>query len=368
MQSRKFFWEANRLMRIPDAVGFLALLVLSVSLVIGGAASRNPISDRISVIPNEVASRVDISVDGKPFTSYIWPEKLAKPVLYPLRTAKGTVITRGYPLEPRLGERVDHPHHAGLWFNYGNVNDIDFWNNSDAIKPENAPKMGVIRHRSIVSAKSGADQGELEVQADWLTYDKKVLLKEHSRFIFRGGPKFRSIDRITTLQAQGEKVIFHDDKEGLLGMRVTRALEAPSDKPEVFTDSSGHATTVAKLDNAGVNGTYLTSEGKKGDAAWGTRGRWCNLSGRVGDEPVTITILDHPSNPGFPTFWHARGYGLFAANPLGKKIFTNGKEEMNFSLAPGESVTFRYRILISSEIAAREATEAAYKDFLATYH
>src|SRR6266568_2731184 len=315
-------------MRVPSVAGYLALFVLSAFFAICVAARQDADGDRIRVVPNEATNRADITIDGKPFTSYIWPEKLAKPVLYPLRTAKGTVVTRGYPLEPRSGERVDHPHHVGLWFNYGNVNDIDFWNNSDAIKPENAPKMGVIRHRSIVSAKSGADQGELEVEADWLTYDK----------------------------------------EGLLGMRVTRALEAPSDKPEVFTDSSGHATTVAKLDNAGVNGTYLTSEAKRGDAAWGTRARWCNLSGRVGDEPVTITILDHPSNPGFPTFWHARGYGLFAANPLGKKIFTNGKEEMNFSLAPGESVTFRYRILISSEIATPEATEAAYKAFIAAYH
>jgi hypothetical protein len=91
------------------------------------------------------------------------------------------------------------------------------------------------------------------------------------------------------------------------------------------------------------------------------------LSGRVGDEPVTITILDHPANPGFPTYWHARGYGLFAANPLGKKIFTDGKEEMNFSLGPNESVTFRYRILISSEIVSAESTEAAYQKFVAEY-
>jgi len=88
-------------------------------------------------------------------------------------------------------------------------------------------------------------------------------------------------------------VNFPDAKDGMLGVRVIRALEIPSDKAEVFTDASGRPTAVAKLDNTGVNGTYLTSEGKKGDAAWGTRGRWCNLSGMVGTEPVTITILDH---------------------------------------------------------------------------
>ena len=324
--------------------------------------------ERVRIDAHESERRVDVLIDGTTFTSYIWPERLAKPVLYPLRTAKGTVITRGFPLDPRSGERVDHPHHVGMWFNYGNVNGFDFWNNSEAIKPEDAPKMGNIRHRAITTLKSGMDSGELEVDADWITGKQQLVLKEHTRFVFRGGPDFRSIDRITTLRALDNRVAFMDDKEGLLGLRVARALEAPSDKPEVFTDANGRPTTVAKLDNTGVNGVYLTSEGKKGDAAWGTRGRWCNLSGQIGSEPVTITILDHPANPGFPTYWHARGYGLFAANPLGQKIFSNGKEELNFSIAPGQNATFRYRILILSKIASAEEIEDAYKDFAALYH
>ena len=326
------------------------------------------LGDRIAVAVNVGQRRVDVSIDGQPFTSYIWPTKLAKPVLYPLRTAKGTIITRGYPLEPRAGERTDHPHQAGLWLTYESVNGIDFWNNSAVIKPQDAPKMGAIQQRAILSAKGGVDQGELEVEADWLTYDKRVLLKEHTRFGFRGGQNFRSVDRITTLEAQGETVVFADAKDGMFGLRVGRALEAPSDKPEVFTDASGRATTVAKLDNTGVNGVYLTSEGEKGEAAWGTRGRWCNLTGKVSEEPVTISIFDHPSNPGFPTYWHARGYGLFAANPLGEKVFSHGKEELNLTLAPHQSVTFRYRVLISSEILTPESTEAAYKAFVAAYH
>jgi len=347
--------------------GTAAAVVLFAFVVCCVAARQNSSAERIRIAPNEAERRVDVVIDGQPSTAYIWPEKLAKPVLYPLRTARGMVVTRGFPLEPRPGERVDHPHHAGLWFNYGNVNGFDFWNNSGAIKPEDAPKMGSISHRAITLAKSGNDQAELEIDADWITGKQQLILKEHTRFVFRGGPNFRSIDRITTLQALGEKVVFNDDKEGVLGMRVARALEAPSDKPEVFIDASGRPTTVAKLDNTGVNGVYLTSEGKKGDAAWGTRGRWCNLSGQLGDEPVTITILDHPANPGFPTYWHARGYGLLAANPLGQKIFSNGKQELNFSLAANQRVTFRYRILITSEILTPEKSEAAYKDFVSSY-
>jgi hypothetical protein len=345
-----------------------AVLFLCAAAFVASFISAGPHpADRVSLTADENQRRVDVSIDGQPFTSYIWPERLSKPVLYPLRTAKGTIVTRGYPLEPRPGERTDHPHQVGLWLNYESVNGIDFWNNSEAIKTQDAPKMGTIRQRSILLAKGGSNEGVLEVEADWLTYDKKVVLKEHTRFVFRGEPNFRSVDRITTLRAADEKVVFADAKDGMLGLRVVRALEAPSDKPEVFSDASGRATTMPKLDNTGVNGVYLTSEGKKGVGVWGTRGRWCSLSGKIGDEPVTISIFDHPSNAGFPAYWHARGYGLFAANPLGEKVFSNGKEELNLTLAPGESVTFRYRVLISSEIATPESTEAAYKAFVATY-
>jgi hypothetical protein len=194
-----------------------------------------------------------------------------------------------------------------------------------------------------------------------------VVLCEHTLFVFRGGAGWRSVDRITRLQALGERVALTDNKEGVIGLRVARALEMPSNTPEVFTDASGRATTVKTMDNTGVNSNYLTSEGKQGEAVWGTRGRWCVLSGRVGEEPVSITMLDHPSNPGYPTYWHARGYGLFAANPLGQKALSNGKESLNVALAPNQSVTFCHRVLILSEIAAAERAEAAYKEFIAAY-
>src|SRR5580700_2617572 len=354
-------------MRIPNDGAALTVMLVTSFLLCCAAARPNASGDRIRVVPNEADRRVDIIIDGQPFTSYIWPTSLKKPVLYPLRTATGIIVTRGYPLEPRAGERSDHPHHAGMWFNYGSVNGIDFWNNSDAIKPEDKHKMGTVYHRKIVTAKGGSDSGVLETEADWNTADQKTLLKEYTRFVFRGDTNTRSIDWTSTLTAQDEEVAFEDDKEGLLGMRVARPLEMPSDKPEVFTDASGRPTTVPKLDNSGVNGAYLTSEGKTGDAAWGTRGKWCNLSASVDGEAVTISIFDYPSNTNSPAYWHARGYGLFAVNPLGRKIFTNGKEPaLNFTLAPKQSVTFRYRVLITSGKTTAESTEAAYKEFVAS--
>jgi len=313
---------------------------------------------RVEVARKDAERRVDILVDGKPFTSYIWPATLKKPVLFPIRTATGTLVTRGFPLEPRPGERVDHPHHVGLWFNYGDVNGIDFWNNSDAIPAADRPKMGTIVHRDISVAKGSADRGELVTASDWMMPDGSVALRQQTAYTFSGDQTSRTIDLAITLTAENRRVALTDNKEGVLGLRVTRALEEPSDKPEVFTDAAGRPTTVASLDNTGVNGVYLTSEGTKGAAVWGTRGRWCTLSGKIGDAAVSIAIFDHPRNPGYPTYWHARGYGLFAANPLGQKALSNGKDVLNFALEPRQAATFRYRIIVGTVTPAPDVDAA----------
>jgi hypothetical protein len=341
----------------------LVCVVTALMLLTIAANAQEP-EKGIRVVKDEAARRVDIFVDGQPFTSYTWPEKLKVPVLYPLRTARGTIVTRGFPLEPRPGERVDHPHHAGFWLNYGNVNGVDFWNNSVALPPEQQKKMGIVAHRRIVRAVGGQDRGRLDVEMEWLMPDGSPILREATTFIFRAGQDLRAVDRITTLTALDKRVLFHDDKEGMLGMRVRRELEQPSNEPLVFTDASGHPTSVKVMDNIGVTGLYRSSEGKTGDAVWGTRARWTMLTGKVGEEPVTLVMFDHPKNVGYPTYWHARGYGLFAANPLGQEVFSNGKEKLNFTLEPKQSVTFRYSLLILSAPATPDQVEAQYRRFV----
>jgi hypothetical protein len=317
----------------------------------------------VTVTRNDGARRVDVQVDGKPFTSYIYPATIKKPVLFPLRTAKGTIVTRGFPLEPRPGERADHPHQVGAWFTYGDVNGIDFWGYSDATPAKEVPSKGTIVHKAITRALGGADRGELAVTADWVMPDGSTILGEETQFVFRGSDGSRSVDRVTRWTARGTPVVFKDTKEGAFGIRVARSLEQPSTEPEVFTDGSGHATAVPKLDNTGVTGVFRSSEGKTGDAVWGTRAPWVTLTGTVEGEPVTLAIFDHPANPGHPTYWHARGYGLFAANPLGQGGFTDGKERMNFTLDAGKTVTFRHRIVVRSGTVSPDDIEAEYRTF-----
>ncbi len=347
--------------RNPWAVGSL-IGALALGSTIGAAET----GAKVDLQSRPAERRVDVLVDGQPFTSYVWPERLAKPVLYPIRTAKGTLVTRGFPLDPRPRERVDHPHQVGFWFNFGDVNGVDFWGNSEAIKPEERAKMGEIRHREVVAARGGAGRGELEVLMDWVLPGSPVSLEERTRFVFHAGPGRRAIDRLATLTAKGGKATFQDTKEGMLGLRVARALEQPADRPEVYTDASGKPTAVPVLDNAGVTGLYTSSEGLKGDAVWGTRARWMALSGRVEGEDVVLLILDHPKNPGHPTYWHARGYGLFAANPFGAKAFTDGKAAASaFPLEQGRSAVFRHRLVVLPGPLATDRAEAEWKAFAA---
>jgi hypothetical protein len=120
---------------------------------------------------------------------------------------------------------------------------------------------------------------------------------------------------------------------------------------------------VSRLDNEGVTGRYPSSEGLAGDAVWGKRAAWVLLSGRIAAEPVTLAILDHPGNPGHPAYWHARGYGLFAANPFGHRAYSEGKEALDYALEPGRSVSLRHRLLIlSGEVAAADV-EARAREF-----
>ncbi|WKN43866.1 PmoA family protein [Tunicatimonas pelagia] len=348
--------RSSKLWLRPACGGFLAFFLLTIQIQVLPA--------QVKITEKPAEKLVSVTINGQPFTSYIYPEVIKKPVLFPIRTPQGTNITRGYPLLPTAGERVDHPHHVGLWLNYGDVNGLDFWNNSEAIPEEKRDGYGIIRHREVLETKDG-EVGKLKVAADWLTLDKEKLLDETTTLYFSREADAYVIDRTTTLQAQNQPVTFNDNKEGMVAIRVTRALEHPSDKPEIFTDASGNASDAAKIDNTGVTGQYQSSEGVSGTEVWGTRAEWVNLSGSIDDEAVSVVIMDHPDNVGYPTYWHARGYGLFAANPLGQNVFSGGAETLNFKLQPQESVTFRYRIVIygANTPLNEEAIESMYADF-----
>lgn len=354
------------------ALGIMAASTLATHSIAQTAAHISGATG-VAVRVDQAAHRVDITIDGQPFTSYMWGNNQRKPILYPLVSPDGTTLTRGNP--PLPGERTDHPHHTGLWFNYSNVNNIDYWNNSDAIKPEARAKYGSIDHDRIVSSKSGPTSGELVTESTWYpssdvptiaANQQPPVIHQKTTYVFSkttiAGKPVRAINMTVTLTALSP-VVFHDDKDGMLGMRVAHFLESATAAPATLRDANGIATPVGGS-TAGATGVYRTSEGKVGAAAWGTRGTWCELSGTTPDgKQETIAVIDNPSNPNFPTYWHARDYGLFAVNPLGVHGFDPKSAPLDFSLDTGKSATFRYRILFLSNVPTPEDLNQQAKTF-----
>ncbi|HRP58088.1 PmoA family protein [Agriterribacter sp.] len=313
----------------------------------------NGSSQLVNIINREAEQKVDVMIDGKLFTSYCYHDSLVKQVLYPVLTSSGTAVTRGWPISPRPGERRDHPHHIGMWLNYGNVNTYDFWNNSHAV-PESKKKVhnGYIKHMKIRKISSGKNEGVLKTEESWLSPFGNKLLNERTEYHFIADGSVRIIDRITTLTADTSVVVFNDTEEGMFAIRVARQLELPS-KEEKDNPVEG-----------GPAGNYRSSEGVAGSDVWSTRAKWMDLFGHIGSEKISLVICDHPENITYPTYWHARGYGLFSANPLGVKDFTDGKQSLNYSMTKGGSLTFRYRIIISS---GNYLTDAEINNYVAGF-
>ena len=328
-------------MKVKSILSGLCIVVISFSC-------RNSVKEGSSIVfeSNDAENSLNVIMDGKLFTSFRWPDNVYKPILYPVNTAAGTTVTRGFPLSPREGERNDHIHQVGIWLNYGNVNGYDFWGNGHRGVKE--PNGGEIKHLRIEKLVGGPGEGSFLSVESWLDPQGKELLSEETEYHFIGQESTRIIDRITTLTAGDTAVFFKDTKEGMFGIRVARQLELPSSEGVILLDANGNPSELRDTLNTGVTGNYRSSEGLTGDAVWGTRAKWMMLYGVIGDEKISITICDHPENPGYPTYWHARGYGLFAANPLGWVDFTNGKEEFGFTIPAKKTAQFRYRVIIAS--------------------
>lgn len=300
-----------------------------------------------SFVDRKDKKQLDILYNGKLLTAYCTYDSSRKPVLFPVNTVDGITVTRSYPFKMIPGERTDHPHHTGIWLNYESVNDLDFWNNSTAIAPDKRSHYGTIVPGKITGSKSNGNKASLSVTATWVRPDKKVLLNEITTYNFSVKGNDFIIDRITMLTATDIAVVFKDVKDGMFAIRVARELELPSKDKTSFIDDKGNITEVAPSGND-VTGMYYSSNGKKGDSVWSTQGDWVMLTGKKDGKDITIGMFDHPLNVGYPAYWHARGYGLFSVNPLGRKVFSNGKEELNFTLQPRQSTTFRYRIVVHS--------------------
>jgi hypothetical protein len=281
------------------------------------------------------ADRVDVDIDGKRFTTFYFGPGAPKPYLHPLRAPSGMIVTRQYPMTEVPGETRDHPHHRGLWFTHGDVNGVDFWANEPG--QPGAPKGRVVflKYSDYKDPRPGA----LWTEFAWQAPGGKPLLHESRMMDFWGDERVRIIDFDITLTAR-ERVVFGDTKEGTFAIRLADAMNEKSGTGKM-TNASGAA-------------------GMKN--VWGKRSPWVDYSGTINGEKVGVAIFDHPANPRNPTYWHARDYGLFAANMFGEHDFLNDrKRDGSMTLKPGEKLHLRYRVIIHG---GQTPIDKLYQDYL----
>ncbi len=280
---------------------------------------------------------IRIDVDGQAFTELFFGPKTGKPYLHPLRSASGKIVTRLYPMQVVEGERHDHPHHQGLWFAHGDVNGVDFWS---ATAERQGGKFGRIVLKKIRRLAPGAATGTLEADFDWLAPDGAVLLTETRTMTVHAHPALRILDFDIVLTGV-QRARFGDTKEGTFAIRVAESM------------------------NEAHTGRLVNAEGASGEKnVWGKRAPWADYSGQVEGETLGIAIFDHPSSFRHPTYWHARAYGLFAANVFGERDFTGDKSRDGGAvLEPGAKWRFRYRVVIHPGDAAAANVSALYAEY-----
>jgi len=292
----------------------------------------------------QLADRIAVEVDGKPFTDFYLAT--GKPYLHPLRAASGTVVTRLFPMEKADGEVRDHPHHTGLWFAHGDVNGFDFWSIGSKGR-----KLGKIGLKEVIAVKDGAQSGSVEVSLDWMDPKGAVLVNERRIMIFHAGPGLRMIDFDIRLVAV-EKVKFGDTKEGTFAVRLAPWLEEPRPGAPASPPRTGR---------------MVSADGRETEKdVWGTRSSWVDYAGEHKGEKLGVAIFDHPRNPRHPTYWHARSYGLFAANIFGLKDFLRDPaQDGGMTFAPGASLRLRYRVVIHPGDAKSGRVAELYEEYAA---
>lgn len=266
----------------------------------------------VQITPHD--KKISISVDGQLLTEYHFAD-VARPYFWPVYGPDQAVLTRGFPVETGPDDATDHKHHVGLWFTHGNVNGNDFWHDTD------------IKHGALLEYTSGSTFGQFTVENHWIGEDGSLVCKDNRTFrVIKSQDSSRLFEYQITVMATNGKVTFGDTKEGSMAIRLAPTM---------------------RVEGKVGKGHIHTSTGLKDKDTWGKRAAWVDYYGPVEGKTYGVTILDHPSNPRHPTWWHVRTYGLFAANPFGIHDFEKKEAGVgDFVIQDGESATFRYGFIL----------------------
>ncbi len=250
-------------------------------------------------------TKIIIKIGDQTFAEYVLNDPATnKTYLWPVYGPTGKEMTRSYPMKDVEGEVKDHYHHRGIWFGHQDIGGFNSWAEVKSFSKDgkvSVGREGIIKtigsqkHRAIRSMSADDKQATIVSELDYLGSDGKRTHSEVRSLIFRVEGKTRLIDFNQEFIASDGDVIFGDEKDAGLCIRVPTTMSVDSKK----------------------GGRIVNSNGITDKDAWSKRAKWCDYMGPVEDETLGVAILNHPSSFRHPTTWHVRTYGLFTANPFG---------------------------------------------------
>lgn len=302
---------------------------------------------------------IEVGKDGLTFkvagafvTKYHTAETVAKPYFWPLNVTGDVSVARAWPMnDSQAADLKDHPHQKSAWFCHGDVipegielkakvkgvTGVDFWSEN-------------VGHGKIVCVKVGEPKTEkghawIVTHNEWRTAEGVTILEETRTLHLYSTNGGRLIVLESSLKASTCPITFGDTKEGSMGVRV---------RTEIQSDSKG----MGSLENA---------DAKVGEKeVWGKFSNWCDDSGPLGGKTYGVAVLADPGNP-VKSAWHARGYGLVAANPFGrsKAGFSDlaGNTDL-LKMAKGDELKFRFGIFLHEGGAKAGKVPEAYEAFV----
>lgn len=299
----------------------MTLRLLLASLVL---FTTTTLGDEITFKVSE--SGATVHLDGKQFATFVHTESpVGRPYISNVYTTDKVKVTRNHPTTK--DDPDDHPHHQGIFFTWGQLNGVDYWH-----------MRGQTIHDSYIKKPTDGKIGYFSTRSYYLAADKKTrVAREDATYTFRNTPYGILITLQATITGETDAAVFGSKEEGGLAVRMSKDLTV--DSGAEMTDDQGR------------------SGGKQ---IWSKTAKWVDYAGKKENRWVGITLFANPASFR-QCWWHARDYGLLAANPLGP--LNDPKQKV--ILKKGESFNVHYGVMIHSDAAkGKYSPAAAYKHYL----
>ena len=336
-------------------------LVLLISSMPGLAPDARGAEAAPVVKLTPLADRVRVEIGGQLFTEYVFGDGASRPYCYPILATDGMRLTRDFPMKADTpGEEHDHPWHRSLMFAHSMVGGVDFWNEAGGDTGKSPKDKGRTVQETVVETASGA-VGVLRTRDRWVAPDGKLICTDERTIRFHASAAGRFIDYEVTLHALPDApLLMGDNKDGAMAIRLAQWMTT-----QHIIKSKDAAGKPVETNYPGL-GHIITAAGDKDAAAWGRRADWCEYHAPHDGKTYGVAIFDHPQNLRHPTWWMARDYGLFGANPFGQHDYEGLKDQPHigdYTIPAGGSLTLRYRFYfhLGDEKAATVA--AHYADY-----